>query len=155
MAEVMGDDSERQVVAQLLRSTAIRDIMESEEASSGYQCQKTVKARGVSEEKTSMSLQEKLGSLMLSAAFLAGCVEDQGKAPGAGLSGTPAQFDSMVGPCVSQASRLTGVNMGSVVVTDRIQTGGGPILTLSAADTPYTCRLETDGSVTVFSEFAN
>jgi hypothetical protein len=72
-----------------------------------------------------------------------------------GLAGTPAQFDRMERPCIAQASRLTGVNQGSIVVADRIRTEGGPILTLAAAGTPYTCRLEDDGSVTVFSEFAN
>ena len=83
---------------------------------------------------------------------LGACVEDTGSS---GLSGTTNQFDSMTGPCLAQASGLTGVARGAVTVTDRIQTGGGPILTLSAAGTPYTCRLESDGSVTVFSEFAN
>ncbi|MEX5729148.1 hypothetical protein Ga0609869_002501 [Rhodovulum iodosum] len=90
-------------------------------------------------------------------ATVAGCVEESGPAmaPDDGLSGTPDQFASMTAPCVAQAARLTGVPQGAVVVLDRIRTGGGPILTLQAAGAPYTCRQEADGSVTVFSEFAN
>ena len=72
-----------------------------------------------------------------------------------GLSGTPVQFDWMVTPCVAQAARLTGASRGSIRVLDRIRTGGGPILTLSAAGGKYTCRLEANDSVTVFSEYAN
>jgi len=72
-----------------------------------------------------------------------------------GLSGTPVQFDRMVTPCVAQAARLTGASRGSIRVLDRIRTGGGPILTLSAAGGKYTCRLEANNSVTVFSEYAN
>lgn len=80
---------------------------------------------------------------------------DSGVAGGDGLSGTQAQFDSMVSPCIAQASRLTGASQGSISILDRIRTGGGPILTLSAAGAKYTCRLEDDRRVTVFSEFAN
>ncbi len=72
-----------------------------------------------------------------------------------GLSGTPVQFDRMVTPCVAQAARLTGASRGSIRVLDRIRTGGGPILTLSVAGGKYTCRLEANDSVTVFSEYAN
>ena len=72
-----------------------------------------------------------------------------------GLSGTPVQFDRMVTPCVAQAARLTGASRGSIRVLNRIRTGGGPILTLSAAGGKYTCRLEANDSVTVFSEYAN
>lgn len=88
---------------------------------------------------------------------VAGCVESEEPAVGGGqdgLSGSEAQFESMTRPCLSQAARLTGVARDAITVTDRIRTGGGPILTLSAAGTPYTCRSEKDGSVTVFSEFA-
>ncbi len=98
----------------------------------------------------------KLAILASAAAALAGCVETGGGSGGdTGLSGTQSQFDAMVSPCISQASRLTGVSQGSVTILDRIQTGGGPILTLDAAGAKYTCRLEDDGTVTVFSEFAN
>ncbi len=96
--------------------------------------------------------------LVASVVALSGCVEDTGpKHSGKtdGLKGSAAQFDSMVKPCKAQASRLTGTPRNAVAVLGRIRTGGGPILTLSAAGSNYTCRLEPDGSVTVFSEFAN
>ncbi|MBK1703592.1 hypothetical protein CKO40_03230 [Halochromatium glycolicum] len=71
------------------------------------------------------------------------------------LQGTPEQFSRMTQPCIAQASRMTGVSPGSITIIDRIRTGGGPLLTLNAGGTKYSCRLEDDGSVTVFSEFAN
>jgi hypothetical protein len=96
-------------------------------------------------------------------AALAGCGTttsvDTGMSPtgpvGDGLSGTQAQFDSMTNPCIAQAARMTGLSRGAIVVTDRIRTGGGPLLTLSAGGTKYSCRLEDNGTVTVFSEYAN
>ncbi len=75
--------------------------------------------------------------------------------PNDGLSGTEAQFNSMTSPCINQASRLTGVPARDINITNRIRTGGGPLLTLEAAGTKYSCRLEDNGTVTVFSEFAN
>ncbi len=63
-------------------------------------------------------------------------------------------FAAMTGPCIDQAARLTGLSAGAISVSDNIQTGGGPLLVLNAAGTPYSCRREDDGSVTVFSEFA-
>lgn len=101
-----------------------------------------------------MTIHWKLIGAAAAAAALTGCVETGGGMD-TGLSGTDAQFDSMVYPCTAQASRMTGASQSSIAVLDRIQTGGGPILTLSAAGAKYTCRLEDDGSVTVFSEFAN
>ena len=86
---------------------------------------------------------------------LSACVEDTGGSAGGGLSGTPDQFSQMTGPCISQAARLTGVSQSAIYVSDRIQTGGGPLLTLDVGGTGYSCRLENDGSVAVFSEFAN
>jgi hypothetical protein len=88
---------------------------------------------------------------------LAGCVEDTGgKQRGdRHLKGNKNQFASMHDPCLHKAARLTGIPKKQIVVTDRLKTGGGPILTLSARGTPYTCRLNANGSVTVFSEFAN
>lgn len=85
---------------------------------------------------------------------LAACVEDTGSS-GSGLSGTQAQFNAMTSPCIAQAARLTGVRQSSISVIDRIQTGGGPLLTLNVGGTKYSCRLEDNGRVTVFSEFAN
>ncbi len=88
---------------------------------------------------------------------LAGCVEDTGgsKRGDSHLKGTKNQFAKMHDPCLHQAARLTGIPKNQIVVTDRLKTGGGPILTLSARGTPYTCRLNANGTVTVFSEFAN
>ncbi|SNT41095.1 hypothetical protein SAMN05421757_1184 [Tropicimonas sediminicola] len=98
----------------------------------------------------------RISALALTAAALGGCVETSGSATGgSGLSGTDTQFNAMTGPCIEQASRMTGASQGAIRVLDRIQTGGGPILTLDAAGAKYTCRLEDNGSVTVFSEFAN
>lgn len=96
----------------------------------------------------------KSGILLSAAALagLAGCVETT---TDDGLGGSSDQFARMTGPCTSQASRMTGLPRGSIAVTDRIRTGGGPLLTLSASGTPYSCRMESDGSVTVFSEYAN
>lgn len=87
---------------------------------------------------------------------LAGCIETGGGDPlDDGLSGTQPQFDRMVPPCIAQASRFASVPESRISVEDRIRTGGGPILTLDVDGTRLTCRLEDDGSVTVFSEFAN
>jgi hypothetical protein len=105
----------------------------------------------------------KMAACAAAVAALAGCgtttIVDSGAASSAnvgdGLSGTQAQFDRMTNPCIAQASRVTGVSRGSIVVMDRIRTGGGPLLTLNAGGAKYSCRLEDDGSVTVFSEFAN
>ncbi len=72
-----------------------------------------------------------------------------------GLSGSPDQFARMANPCIEQAARMRGLGQGQVVVTDQIRTGGGPLLTLDAAGTKLSCRLEDNGSVTVFSEYAN
>ena len=95
-------------------------------------------------------------ALSVAAAALAGCTEMAADmSDDTGLSGTQSQFDAMTGPCLAQAARMTGLGAGAITVQDRLQTGGGPILTLDAGGTSYTCRLEADGSVTVFSEFAN
>ena len=72
-----------------------------------------------------------------------------------GLSGTTAQFNQMRRPCIDQAQRMTGLDRAAIVVTNEIRTGGGPLLTLNAGGTKYSCRLEDNGSVTVFSEYAN
>ena len=98
-----------------------------------------------------MKLRREMG-LLVCAAGLAGCIEDTG---GPILTGSESEFASMEFPCISQAARLTGVPSNQIVVTSEIQTGGGPLLVLDARGTSYSCRLESDGSVTVFSEFAN
>ncbi|WP_109467255.1 hypothetical protein [Albibacillus kandeliae] len=83
--------------------------------------------------------------------LIAGCLDDSD----GDLSGTPSEFAQMKAPCVSQAARMTNIPADQIVVTNEIQTGGGPLLTLDARGTSYSCRKEADGSVTVFSEFAN
>lgn len=83
---------------------------------------------------------------------LGACMEGMGDN---GLSGTPDQFAMMTQPCISQASHLTGVPQKRIQVLDQLQTGGGPLLTLKAGRANLSCRLEADGSVTVFSEYAN
>jgi len=89
-------------------------------------------------------------------AALAGCVEDTGgSAPvNDGLSGTQAQMDSMMEPCMDEARRVTGTS-GDIYVIDQMRTGGGPLVVLDVAGQRMSCRLESNGTVTVFSEFAN
>lgn len=97
----------------------------------------------------------------LAVSVLAGCgsIVNGSSNPSApfddGLSGSEEQFNRMTGPCVDQAARLTGLDRRSIGVLDRIRTGGGPLLTMSAGGTKYSCRLEDNGRVTVFSEYAN
>ena len=90
---------------------------------------------------------------------LAGCQSDSSMDTSAprddSLSGTLEQFEMMNEPCIQQASRMTGVHPTNIYVTNRIRTGGGPLLVLKSAGKKYSCRLEDDGSVTVFSEYAN
>ena len=68
---------------------------------------------------------------------------------------TPTEFESMRQPCIDQAATLTSTPADQITVTNEIETGGGPLLTLDAGGTGYSCRKEADGSVTVFSEFAH
>lgn len=90
-------------------------------------------------------------------AALAGCVEDTGGSTvvNDGPSGTDAQFDAMIAPCIDQAARLTGFPAIDINIAERIRTGGGPLLMLDVGGQNWSCRMEGDGSVTVFSEFAN
>lgn len=75
-----------------------------------------------------------------------------GDAPGNAM---PDEFSAMEQPCIRQAARMSGLSAGSISILERIQTGGGPLLTLDAGGTKLSCRKEGDGSVTVFSEYAN
>ena len=90
---------------------------------------------------------------------LAGCASDSSMDTSAprddSLSGTLEQFEMMKEPCIQQASRMTGVHPTNIYVINSIRTGGGPLLVLKSAGNRYSCRLEDDGSVTVFSEYAN
>lgn len=92
--------------------------------------------------------------LAIAAATLSGCVETTGGSDPA-LSGTEAQFNAMTAPCIDQAARYANYPAIDINIVDRIQTGGGPLLVLDAGGERLSCRLEDDGRVTVFSEFAN
>ena len=95
-----------------------------------------------------------IAAIAVTTLALAACSETGGST-GPGLSNNitpPAGMESM---CISQAARYAGVSAGVVVVTSRIETGGGPLLTLDAAGQSLSCRREANGSVTVFSEYAN
>lgn len=96
-----------------------------------------------------------IGAAVLAA--LAGCVETTGEGPSVndGLSETDAQFDAMTAPCINQAARMTGFPAKDINIAERIRTGGGALLVLDAGGQNWSCRSESDGSVTVFSEFAN
>jgi hypothetical protein len=74
---------------------------------------------------------------------------------GPGLSNNITPPAGMEAQCIDQAARYAGVSTGSVVVLSRIETGGGPLITLNAAGQNLSCRREANGVVTVFSEFAN
>ena len=112
------------------------------------------------EEETSMTHTTKLAAMAVALAGLASGVQttetkSTETSGNDGLSGSPAQFADMEHPCINQASHLTGVPTTAILIQDRIRTGGGPLLTLTAAGTKYSCRRESDGRVTVFSEFAD
>lgn len=98
-----------------------------------------------------MKLYVKLAVLTFGAMALAACeTSDSG-----GLSNNIVPPSGMETQCIDQAARYAGVPSGSVVVMSRIETGGGPLITLSAAGQKLSCRTEPNGSVTVFSEYAN
>jgi hypothetical protein len=90
-------------------------------------------------------------------ASLSACVETSGDAASAadGLSGTDAQFNAMTAPCIDEAARITSFPAIDINIAERIRTGGGPLLVLEVGGQNWSCRTESDGSVTVFSEFAN
>ena len=87
---------------------------------------------------------------------LAACSETGGGGTASpGLSNNITPPSGMESMCIDQAARYANVPAGAITVTSRIQTGGGPLLTLNAAGQNLSCRREANGSVTVFSEFAN
>jgi hypothetical protein len=104
--------------------------------------------------KTAMKLV--IGAAALVA--VAGCVETGGAGSGTpsdGLSGTDAQFNAMTAPCIDQAARFASFPARDINIAERLRTGGGPLLVLDAGGQRLSCRLEDDGRVPVFSEFAN
>lgn len=86
---------------------------------------------------------------------VAGCVETSGGGGDDGLSGSQSDFNAMTAPCIDQASRYASYPAMDINIVDRIRTGGGPLLVLDAGGQRLSCRLESDGTVTVFSEYAN
>jgi hypothetical protein len=98
-----------------------------------------------------MKIQYKLVILGFASLAVAACETSDG----GGLSNNITPPAGMESQCINQAARYAGVPSGSVVVLSRIETGGGPLLTLSAAGQNLSCRREANGSVTVFSEYAN
>ncbi|WP_050927611.1 hypothetical protein [Aestuariivita boseongensis] len=96
----------------------------------------------------------KLTALTAALGALAACVETSQPAND-GLSGTEAQFNAMTAPCIDQAAVYADFPAMDINILDRLRTGGGPLLVLDAGGQRLSCRLESDGSVTVFSEFAN
>jgi hypothetical protein len=50
---------------------------------------------------------------------------------------------------------MTGFPAKDINIAERIRTGGGALLVLDVGGRNWSCRSESDGSVTVFSEFAN
>ena len=104
-----------------------------------------------------MDIKLKMTGMVIVSATLTGCIETGGGATGSsdGLSGTDTDFYAMTAPCINQAAAFSGVYAADINVVDRIRTGGGPLLVLDAGGQKLSCRQESDGSVTVFSEFAN
>lgn len=95
-------------------------------------------------------MKPKIAALLLTALPLAGCVEDTG-----GMSDNATPPQGMEARCIYQAAGVVNTEPSKVFVESRIETGGGPLITLNADGAQLSCRQEADGSVTVFSEFAN
>lgn len=86
----------------------------------------------------------------------AGCVSTQAP-PSAGLSDNAVAPAGMREACVAQAVRLTGVPASGIVTRPPIEVGPDrrAFIGMSVAGASYGCRIENDGSYTVFSQFAN
>ncbi|WP_145962894.1 hypothetical protein [Mangrovicoccus ximenensis] len=95
----------------------------------------------------------RLAALAVSAGVAAGCAGTD-PAPGR-LSDNIVPPAGMEAACLSEAERLAGVPQESIAVRNRIETGGGPFIGLDIGGASYGCRTEPDGSVTVFSQYAN
>ena len=84
---------------------------------------------------------------------LAGCVDED--ATSGGLSDNIAAPAGMREACLAHAVRLTGAASSGITMRAPIETAGGPFIGMTINGASYGCRLEADGSVTVFSQFAN
>ena len=58
-------------------------------------------------------------------------------------------FTPMVRPCRGQTAAYTGLPLRSVNIVDRVTTGQGPVLTLSAGRGTYFCSRRPDGGFSV------
>lgn len=93
------------------------------------------------------------GSALLVA--LAGCV-DSGSG-GGGMSDSGAAPAGMREACIALATRLTGAPASSIVAANPITVGPDQraFIGLTVNGASYGCRIEDDGSYTVFSQYAN
>lgn len=96
-----------------------------------------------------------IAAFAVAALALTACSETGGGGTSPGLSNNITPPPGMESMCINQAARYANVPAGAITVTSRIETGGGPLITLNAAGQNLSCRREANGSVTVFSEFAN
>lgn len=87
--------------------------------------------------------------------FLTACVETT--STGGGLSDNATAPAGMQEACIAQATRLTGVPESGIVATNPIEAGPErrAFIGLTVNGASYGCRIEDDGSYTVFSQFAD
>ncbi|SEN07296.1 hypothetical protein [Palleronia pelagia] len=83
---------------------------------------------------------------------LSGCIVE-----GPPISGPVSTPPGMKESCIAQAVRLTGAPQSAIVARAPISVGpeNRPFIGLNVAGASYGCRIEDDGSYTVFSEYAN
>lgn len=86
---------------------------------------------------------------------LAGCMET--RAPADGMSNNAVAPAGMREECIAQATRLTGVPANRIVPANPIEVGPDrrAFIGLTIDGASYGCRIEDDGSYTVFSQYAN
>ena len=93
---------------------------------------------------------------MAGAIAVSGCVAAP-EPPSGGLSDTATAPVGMREACIAQAMRLTGAPASGIVARPPIEVGPDrrAFIGLSVEGASYGCRIEDDGSYTVFSQFAN
>ncbi len=86
---------------------------------------------------------------------LTACVETSSNS--GGLSDNAIAPVGMREACIAQATRLTGVPESGIVAANPIEAGPDrrAFIGLTVNGASYGCRIEDDGSYTVFSQFAN
>ena len=87
---------------------------------------------------------------------VAGCVATPAP-PTDRLSDNATAPAGMREACIAQATRLTGVPVSGIVTRPAIEVGPDrrAFIGMSVEGESYGCRIEDDGSYTVFSQFAN